>query len=178
MLAGTGFVDYRVNGFCIYPRNKIGYIQEREMISNVASNGHSLCMEVGFCRLFLLYRIAVLVKCFKSPRTWSWKMNIGIISISSLQTVVTLSVWSARFLFISTLISTTPPILPPSVTQFPLPTSSQPTPCVFAVRWDCLWINFLFPANLEVQLNSSLRKENIKSVLLKRRVKLCLFTVI
>lgn len=70
MLAGTGFVDYRVNGFCIYPRNKIGYIQEREMISNVASNGHSLCMEVEFCRSFLLYRIAVLAKYFKSPRTW------------------------------------------------------------------------------------------------------------
>ena len=48
MLAGTGFIDYRVNGFCVYPRNKIGYIQEREMISNVASNGHSLCMEVSF----------------------------------------------------------------------------------------------------------------------------------
>ena len=46
-LAGTGYVDYRVNGFCIYPRNKIGYIQEREMISNVTSNGHSLCMEVS-----------------------------------------------------------------------------------------------------------------------------------
>lgn len=47
MLAGTGYVDYRVNGFSIYPRNKIGYIQEREMISNVTSNGHSLCMEVS-----------------------------------------------------------------------------------------------------------------------------------
>ena len=46
MLAGTGYIDYRVNGFSIYPRNKIGYIQEREMISNVTSNGHSLCMEV------------------------------------------------------------------------------------------------------------------------------------
>ena len=46
-LAGTGYIDYRVNGFCIYPRNKIGYIQEREMISNVTSNGHSLCMEVN-----------------------------------------------------------------------------------------------------------------------------------
>ena len=46
-LAGTGYIDYRVNGFCIYPRNKIGYIQEREMISNITSNGHSLCMEVG-----------------------------------------------------------------------------------------------------------------------------------
>ena len=42
MLAGTGYIDYRVNGFSIYPRNKIGYIQEREMISNVTSNGHSL----------------------------------------------------------------------------------------------------------------------------------------
>ena len=46
MLAGTGNIDYRVNGFSIYPRNKIGYIQERVMISNVTSNGHSLCMEV------------------------------------------------------------------------------------------------------------------------------------
>ncbi|KAK8832243.1 hypothetical protein WA577_003119 [Blastocystis sp. JDR] len=45
MLAGTGYIDYRVNGFSIYPRDKIGYIQEREMISNVTSNGHSLCME-------------------------------------------------------------------------------------------------------------------------------------
>lgn len=47
MLAGVGSVDYRVNGFCIYPRNKIDYIQEREMISNVSANGYSLCMEVG-----------------------------------------------------------------------------------------------------------------------------------
>lgn len=48
LLAGTGYIDYRVNGFSIYPRNKIGYIQEREMISNVTSNGHSLCMDVGY----------------------------------------------------------------------------------------------------------------------------------
>lgn len=48
MLAGVGSVDYRVNGFCIYPRNKIDYIQEREMISNVSTNGYSLCMEVLF----------------------------------------------------------------------------------------------------------------------------------
>lgn len=48
MLAGVGSVDYRVNGFCIYPRNKIDYIQEREMISNVSTNGYSLCMEVSF----------------------------------------------------------------------------------------------------------------------------------
>ena len=46
LLEGTGFIDYRVNGFSIYPRNRIGYIQEREMISNVTSHGHRLCMEV------------------------------------------------------------------------------------------------------------------------------------
>ena len=48
LLEGIGSIDYRVNGFCIYPRDKIGYIQEREMISNLTPNGHSLCMEVLF----------------------------------------------------------------------------------------------------------------------------------
>lgn len=68
MLAGTGYIDYRVNGFSIYPRNKIGYIQEREMISNVTSNGHSLCMEV-FPPLRLDRRTATSRRSLKSRAT-------------------------------------------------------------------------------------------------------------
>ena len=69
MLAGVGSVDYRVNGFCIYPRNKIDYIQEREMISNVSTNGYSLCMEVLFV-LIVKCRTAVFRKCFASRAIW------------------------------------------------------------------------------------------------------------
>ena len=68
MLAGTGSIDYRVNGFSIYPRNKIGYIQEREMISNVTSNGHSLCMEV-FSHPRLNRRTATSRRSLKSHAT-------------------------------------------------------------------------------------------------------------
>ena len=64
MLAGIGFIDYRVNGFSIYPRNKIDYIQEREMISNVASNGHSLCMEVIQSSHFF-FRTAALQRYYR-----------------------------------------------------------------------------------------------------------------
>ena len=69
LLAGTGYIDYRVNGFSIYPRNKIGYIQEREMISNVTSNGHSLCMDVGYRKWYDVQNSGI-AECFALRETW------------------------------------------------------------------------------------------------------------